>query len=148
LQSCKKKQKRDSNEPDFIISADGQLIPFNNNSMNNMNRLQHMKMMNTQVQCNKPGYSYSGGNTGGTGFVYIFYADWCGHCKRSMPDFKELEKMFPSKVKLLNSEDPENENLKNKFRVRGFPTIVASSGVEFNEERSLDNLINFVKQNT
>ena len=69
-------------------------------------------------------------------------SDWCGWCKRldkevfSTAEFKEyatknlvlVEVDFPSQKKLSPELKKANDELKNKYKVDGFPTLVALNG--------------------
>ena len=63
-------------------------------------------------------------NSSESSFV-IFYAEWCGHCKRAMPEFNKLMDNYNGNIKLLaiNSELEENKELIKSQRIQGFPTI-------------------------
>lgn len=59
------------------------------------------------------------------GVLRMYYADWCGHCKRAKPDFEKL----PAKnAEAIDCTQPEEAR---RYGVRGFPTYrffpVASS---------------------
>ena len=75
--------------------------------------------------------------------VLIFHAPWCGHCKRSMGDFKAASEMSNGKVVLINSDDPSNKPLIEKYNVKGFPTILKASGEVFNGQRTKDAIVSF-----
>ena len=77
--------------------------------------------------------------------VLIFYAPWCGHCKRSMDDFKDAELKGNGKVILIDADEPENENLKTKYGVQGFPTIIKGDGTKYNGGRTALEILDFVK---
>jgi len=55
----------------------------------------------------------------------MYYADWCGHCKRTMPEFQKLMANYKGNIKIMpiNSELPENKDLLKSHKVQGFPTI-------------------------
>lgn len=55
----------------------------------------------------------------------MYYADWCGHCKRAKPEFEKLMQTYKGDIKLamINSELPENKELVKQQRINGFPTI-------------------------
>jgi protein disulfide-isomerase len=69
-------------------------------------------------------------------------SDWCGWCIRldrevfTKPEFQEyaknklvlLEIDFPRMKKLSPEEKSQNEQLAQKFRIQGFPTIVVLDG--------------------
>tara|TARA_B110001469_G_C9647965_1_gene328793 strand:- start:3176 stop:3637 length:462 start_codon:yes stop_codon:yes gene_type:complete len=86
--------------------------------------------------------------------IYVFVADWCPHCKNAKPAVEELKNNAPANVKVnvVNEKDNNSRELMNKYKVRGFPTIllVKADGevVEFNERVSADNLNSFVENNS
>ena len=57
----------------------------------------------------------------------LFYADWCGFCKRFAPTFAELQKDKDLKKKYtfvyVNSDDPESRKYMQQYKVTGFPTL-------------------------
>ncbi|MDD3594227.1 MAG: protein disulfide isomerase family protein [Candidatus Gastranaerophilales bacterium] len=57
----------------------------------------------------------------------LFYADWCGFCKRFAPTFDELAKDKDLKKKYtfayVNSDSPDSRALMQQYNVRGFPTL-------------------------
>ena len=75
--------------------------------------------------------------------ILIFYAPWCGHCKRSMNDFIEATKKSDGKVKMFNSEDPESRELMKKYNVHGFPTIIKATGEVYSGPRTSSDILNF-----
>jgi thiol-disulfide isomerase/thioredoxin len=62
--------------------------------------------------------------------VYLFYADWCGHCKHYKPIFNEFKnKVIDDKnivIIEVNADDdmPDKNTLYKKYDVDGFPTTV------------------------
>lgn len=57
----------------------------------------------------------------------LFYADWCGFCKRFSPLYAELSKDKDLKSKFtfayVNSEDRKNAAYFQEYQVKGFPTL-------------------------
>jgi protein disulfide-isomerase A6 len=55
----------------------------------------------------------------------MYYAEWCGHCKRTMPEFQKLMDSYSGSVKIIaiNSETEENKPLVQSQNIKGFPTI-------------------------
>ncbi len=57
----------------------------------------------------------------------LFYADWCGFCKRFAPTFAELVQDKDLKKKYtfvyVNSDEPENRKYMQQYNITGFPTL-------------------------
>jgi thiol-disulfide isomerase/thioredoxin len=75
--------------------------------------------------------------------VLIFYAPWCGHCKKSMNDFKQASSMGNGKIMLINS-DEEPEAVK-QYNVRGFPTIMKANGETHTGGRDVSSIMDFAQ---
>jgi thiol-disulfide isomerase/thioredoxin len=84
----------------------------------------------------------------------IFYADWCGHCKRTMPEFNEFKKSYngPINVMAVNSEDESNADLIKSQNIQGFPTIryypkgLSENFEEYNGGRTAKDFYSYVQQ--
>eukprot|EP01013_Petalomonas_cantuscygni_P030221 TRINITY_DN56161_c0_g1_i1.p4 TRINITY_DN56161_c0_g1~~TRINITY_DN56161_c0_g1_i1.p4 ORF type:complete len:138 (+),score=31.02 TRINITY_DN56161_c0_g1_i1:32-415(+) len=56
--------------------------------------------------------------------IVVFYAPWCGHCKRLVPEYKEAATKAKSEGLIVASVDcTAHQGLCQKFDVRGYPTI-------------------------
>jgi thiol-disulfide isomerase/thioredoxin len=53
----------------------------------------------------------------------MYYASWCGHCKKAAPEWKKLGSSYYG-IEIRAVEEKKN----NEFQVRGFPTIVYRDG--------------------
>ncbi|KLO15685.1 protein disulfide isomerase [Schizopora paradoxa] len=83
-----------------------------------------------------------------------FYAPWCGHCKRLKPTWDSLAERYEGvKDRLVIAKMDATENdlpPSVDFRVSGFPTLKfkpagEKSFVDYNGDRSLESLIEFVE---
>uniref|UniRef100_S4RCV0 Protein disulfide-isomerase A6 n=1 Tax=Petromyzon marinus TaxID=7757 RepID=S4RCV0_PETMA len=52
-----------------------------------------------------------------------FYAPWCGHCQRLIPEWKKAATALKGIVKLGAVDADEHKGLGSTYNVRGFPTI-------------------------
>jgi len=74
----------------------------------------------------------------------MYYAEWCGHCKRTKPEFQKLIESYsgPVKVMMVDCEAHENATLVKQQNIKGFPTIryypqgLGGSFEEYNGGRS------------
>lgn len=63
--------------------------------------------------------------------LVMFYAPWCGHCKRLKPIYSEVAKMLnenPSlteiPVKLAKVDCTLETSLQDKYQIQGYPTLI------------------------
>jgi thiol-disulfide isomerase/thioredoxin len=72
-----------------------------------------------------------GGNK--TAEMFLFYVDWCPHCKTAKPEWNDLKAEYENKeingYKVIftevncTTESPEIEKMMNTYKIDGFPTI-------------------------
>ena len=82
----------------------------------------------------------------------IYYAEWCGHCKRTMPEFEKLKNSYNGNIRIvaINSEDEKYSQLIKKQEISGFPTIryypsgLSSSYQEYNGGRTKEDFEEFL----
>ncbi len=99
------------------------------------------------------------GQEGSAPVLVMYYADWCGHCKRAKPQLEAAKSQYRGKVKIvmLNAEDPENASILKQEDVQGFPTIrYYKSGMpvagkkstyeEYNGERTKEDFLQFLNR--
>lgn len=57
--------------------------------------------------------------------LIMFYADWCGHCKRAKPELERARDRYrgPVKIIFMDGDAKENAGLLKQEGVQGFPTI-------------------------
>lgn len=83
----------------------------------------------------------------------MYYADWCGHCQTTKPEFAKLgaTQTIGGKQVLIKMVNPEEDpDAAKGVDIRGFPTILLSMGsktVEYPGERTAAAMIEFLKQN-
>lgn len=100
---------------------------------------------------------FQSGQTGGS--VIILKAEWCGHCKKAMPEFKKLVDASPLRlpsgetvaVRMLDSDADKDAIQGLGYKVRGFPTILVQKGTEFTEypgERTHQGVMDFLESSS
>ncbi|MEM5788077.1 MAG: thioredoxin domain-containing protein, partial [Syntrophobacteraceae bacterium] len=58
----------------------------------------------------------------------LFWAPWCGHCARLMPDFNELASEFSGYVKFIRIELDKNPATTAQYNVRSVPALFFFKG--------------------
>ena len=53
-----------------------------------------------------------------------FYATWCGPCKMMAPVLDQLKDQMGSKVRVLKIDVDKNQEVAEKFKIRGVPTFI------------------------
>lgn len=94
---------------------------------------------------------------GRTAELMLFYVDWCPHCKTAKPQWDEVKTEYQNKT--INgyhvtfaefnctTESDEIEQLMNKYKIEGFPTIkLLKDGqiYEYDAKPTKDTLIQFL----
>ncbi|WWC86526.1 protein disulfide-isomerase domain [Kwoniella dendrophila CBS 6074] len=82
-----------------------------------------------------------------------FFAPWCGHCQRLAPIWDTLAEKYASNSNIVIAQMDATENdipPAAPFKVQGFPTLKfrpagQSEFVDYNGDRSLDSLVEFVE---
>lgn len=87
--------------------------------------------------------------------IMLFYATWCPHCERYLQSgvFDTFDQKFSEKynVRFIKYDYDKNKTIGDKYRVSGFPSIVAEdkSGMimKFDGDRdSTDDMEQFIKK--
>ena len=95
--------------------------------------------------------TFDNGSDSKPAFV-MYYAEWCGHCKTTMPQFQKLMQNYKGNVSIMpvNSESPENKDLIKSQEIKGFPTIryypsgMAGNYEEYTGERSYTDFVQYL----
>jgi protein disulfide-isomerase A6 len=85
----------------------------------------------------------------------MYYADWCGHCKKIKPEFEKFMKSGPINVNGKSCEirmiSPEKEpDAAAGKPIRGFPTFLMETTdgqvVEYKGDRSTKGFLEFINK--
>jgi thiol-disulfide isomerase/thioredoxin len=81
------------------------------------------------------------------GNVLIFYANWCGHCNKAKPEFQKAAEKGNGKIVLIDADDLAAKEIKDKYSVQGFPSIIKVSNrnyVKYQGSRTADDILSFL----
>lgn len=89
--------------------------------------------------------------------IILFYVDWCPHCKTAKPEWDKVKEQYQGKIingytiifteQNCTDESKENEELLNKFKIEGYPTIKLikdNQVIEFDASPSSSHITDFL----
>jgi thiol-disulfide isomerase/thioredoxin len=82
--------------------------------------------------------------------LYLFKAEWCGHCKAFKNEWQKLQniKELQNKVNFVTFDSNNHEKEMKEWGIQGFPTIILkkqdNTAIEYNQSRDVDTLREFI----
>lgn len=75
-----------------------------------------------------------------TPVVVLFHADWCGHCKKLMPEWTKFEKAYHGKkgVNVIKIESDEDKSIMKLHGISGYPSIKYCPRGVYNKDGTVD----------
>ena len=68
-------------------------------------------------------------------WMVAFYAPWCGHCKKLLPEWAQAATQLRGQVKLAKLDCTVHQKLAGRYKINGYPTIkIFSPGKDKKEE--------------
>lgn len=55
--------------------------------------------------------------------VVLFYTDWCTFCRRFMPTYEELSKIYKDKYNFVMVNAEKNPRLADEYYIGGYPSL-------------------------
>jgi protein disulfide-isomerase A6 len=56
-------------------------------------------------------------------WLVAFYAPWCGHCQKLLPEWVSAATQLRGTVKLAKIDATENQKMAQRYQIQGYPTI-------------------------
>jgi len=85
----------------------------------------------------------------GTWFV-MFYAPWCGHCKKLEPVWHQLsQSLHTSNIRVAKVDCTRFPNVASEFQVKGFPTTIfmkEGQNFHYHGDRTRDHLVDYAER--
>ena len=84
-------------------------------------------------------------------FIVAFYAPWCGHCQKLLPEWNAAATQLKGQIKLAKVDATVNQQLASRYQIQGYPTIkifppgdkTNSNIEEYNGPRDEDGIIQY-----
>lgn len=102
------------------------------------------------------GFNVEAFENGTSPSLVMFYAPWCGHCKKAMPEFDKLSNIHQGNVTIGKVNCDEQTDLAKTHNIQGYPTIKyfpsgmsnPSSVHDYDGERTASAMNNFLNKIT
>jgi len=84
--------------------------------------------------------------------LVMFYAHWCGHCKKLEPLWEELAEKYKEAKDVTIAKIDATKNELEHIRIRAFPTVKlflkhVDHAKDYNGERTVDAMVRFIESN-
>lgn len=56
--------------------------------------------------------------------IYLFKAEWCGHCKGFKPTWEKIQKELKGKYEFITLDSDQDKEQISQWGIKGFPTII------------------------
>lgn len=82
--------------------------------------------------------------------IILYYAPWCGHCKKMMPEWEKLTAKMNSVINVLKVNCDEEAEKAQQEGIQSFPTIIMykdNKKIAYKGERTVQALEQFISSN-
>ena len=81
--------------------------------------------------------------------IFLFKAEWCGHCKTFLPTWEKLEGEYKNnkKINFVTFDSEKNKVEQIMYNIKGYPSILIQTGngtKEYQGNRSEESLRDFI----
>jgi thiol-disulfide isomerase/thioredoxin len=80
--------------------------------------------------------------------VFLFKAEWCGHCQGFLPAWNKLKEENHSKYNFITYDSDKNKEEIKSWNIQGFPTIMVKKGneaMEYVGPNEYNSVLSFIK---
>lgn len=98
---------------------------------------------------NKLSVIQQGGNANAKPTVFLFKAEWCGHCKQFSPTWDALQQKYKNKYEFVTYDSNKHSKEIKEWQIKSYPTIYYKNGAnatEYNGPRDVDSLVTFFEE--
>lgn len=81
--------------------------------------------------------------------IYLFKAEWCGHCQGFKPTWEKLQNKLSNKINFVTYDSEKDSSLMEKYKIKGFPTLIMKVGdkaIEYVGSRDYESVKDFIVQ--
>jgi thiol-disulfide isomerase/thioredoxin len=84
--------------------------------------------------------------------LYLFKAEWCGHCRNFKPTWDALQNTMKDNIKFITYDADKDKSVIKQYKIDGFPTLMMKTKddrvIEYVGERDINGLMQFINSYT
>ena len=84
--------------------------------------------------------------------LYLFKAEWCGHCKNFISEWEKIKSddQFKNKINFIMYDSEVHKDKINEWDIKGFPTLLFkkdNNAIEYTSNRTAKDIALFINEN-
>jgi len=107
----------------------------------------YLKYKMKYLELNDSNYLVGGGNK--KNLLYLFKADWCGHCKNFKSTWNKLKEELNKDIEFITYDSNKDSNIIKEFNIQGYPTIILkkkNKAIEYMGNRNINDIKEFINK--
>lgn len=132
----------------FVVICVVLLLIFNYTRMNNTHTNEREKIVQNEQNNIE---NIENNKTQNKSTLALYYTNWCGYSRQFIPIWDEFISIAPQTINYEKYNCEENPSVCNKYNIKGYPTLYLHKGdinIQYNGNRTINDLLDFVKKNT
>ena len=85
-----------------------------------------------------------------TNELYLFKAEWCGHCQHFKETWNALQNSMKDNIKFITYDADKDKDIMKQYKIEGFPTLMMKTQdnkvIEYVGDRDINGLTDFINQ--
>ncbi len=112
-------------------------------------KAKYLKLKDLEKELNKKKVKIMSGGGNPLNSIYLFKAEWCGHCQGFKPTWEKLKNEMETKIKFVTFDSEKNAKEIKEYNIEGFPTLIMKVGnkaIEYVGPRDEQSIKDFINQ--
>ena len=81
--------------------------------------------------------------------LYLFKAEWCGHCKNFKSTWNKLKNELDDKINFITYDSSKDASIIKEYNIQGYPTIILKQNdkaIEYMGNRNINDIKEFINK--